>query len=334
MRFADEVIIRVQAGKGGDGCVGFRREKYIPFGGPDGGDGGDGGSVYLKAHSGMNTLIELRHKPVYKAQNGAPGAGKQRTGFSGEDLVLNVPLGTSVFDADTKEWIGELTTADQMLCVARGGHHGLGNIHFKSSTNRAPRRATKGTPGDARSLRLELTVLADVGLLGMPNAGKSALIRAISAARPKVADYPFTTLKPHLGVVDIDGDFSFVVADVPGLIEGASEGAGLGIQFLKHLSRCKLLLQVVDINELDADDPAATVAVLHKELQHFSEALANKPRWLVLNKTDLLPAAEVAKRSQALIKALAWEGPIFEVAAISGVGLKDLCYRLQDALLV
>ena len=289
MKFIDEVKIRVAAGKGGNGCVSFRREKYIPFGGPDGGDGGDGGSIYLRADQGLTTLADYRHKRQFKARNGESGMGKERTGASADDLVLNVPVGTRVTDDETAELIGDLTQDGQLLLVAKGGFHGLGKTRFKSSTNRAPRQSTNGSLGDERELNLELNLLADVGLLGLPNAGKSTLISQVSAARPRIADYPFTTLHPQLGVVYIEPHRSFLMADIPGLIEGAAHGAGLGIQFLRHLRRTRLLLHLVDIQPMDEQrDPVEDVLALMHELEQFDESMTEKPRWLVLNKKDLL----------------------------------------------
>ncbi|HUO82583.1 MAG TPA: GTPase ObgE [Gammaproteobacteria bacterium] len=333
MKFVDEADIRVQAGNGGSGCVSFRREKYIPRGGPDGGDGGDGGSVFLAAASGINTLADFRVNRVFNAGHGAGGAGQNRTGESGADLDIPVPLGTVVYEADTGERIGDLVRPGQRLRVAQGGIGGKGNTRFKSSTNRAPRRATPGTPGEARRLRLELKVLADVGLLGLPNAGKSSLIRALSAARPKVADYPFTTLHPHLGVVRVGPEQSFVMADVPGLIEGAAGGAGLGIQFLRHLERTRLLLHLVDIAPAGAaGDPAADARAIAGELAAYDPALARKPRWLVLNKADLLPEDAVTKHAQRMVTALGWEAPVFTVSALSGAGTRELAQAVMQWL--
>ncbi|MBS0430830.1 MAG: Obg family GTPase CgtA, partial [Proteobacteria bacterium] len=288
MKFVDEAIIKVQAGDGGNGCASFRREKFIPFGGPNGGDGGDGGNVWLVADEGLNTLVDFRHQRSFKAQRGENGMGSDMYGRGGEDKAVRVPVGTTVINLDTDEVIGDLTTHGQKLLVARGGKGGLGNIHFKSSTNRAPRRSTPGVQGEARELKLELKVLADVGLLGFPNAGKSTLIRAVSAATPRVADYPFTTLQPHLGVVRSGPDQSFVIAEIPGLIEGSAEGAGLGVQFLKHLSRTSLLLHVVDVAPIDGSDPVTRVRAIEGELERFDPALLQRPRWLVLNKIDLV----------------------------------------------
>ena len=332
MKFVDEAFIRVQAGDGGNGCVSFRREKYIPFGGPDGGDGGDGGSVYFVADENLNTLIDFRYERDYRAKRGENGSGGNCTGKSGEDLYIRVPVGTTVIDQDTEEVIGDLVAADQVLMVAKGGWHGLGNTRFKSSTNRAPRKATPGTPGEVRRLHLELKVLADVGLLGLPNAGKSTFIRAVSAARPKVADYPFTTLYPNLGVVKVDYERSFVIADVPGLIEGASEGAGLGIQFLKHLSRTRLLLHLVDVAPFDGSDPADSARKIAAELERFSPELAGRERWLVLNKIDLLPEDEREARCRQIIEALDWQGPVFNIAAISKEGTQALIYKVMEFL--
>jgi Obg family GTPase CgtA len=332
MKFVDEVTIRVEAGGGGNGCVSFRRERFIPRGGPNGGDGGDGGSVYLVGNSNLNTLVDFRYARVFRAERGQHGKGNVCTGKNGADLNIEVPIGTVVMDADTEEPIGELVQSGQRLLVARGGRHGLGNTHFKSSTNRAPRKAMPGTPGEVRTLRLELKVLADVGLLGMPNAGKSTLIRTISAARPKVADYPFTTLYPNLGVVSIAPHRSFVVADIPGLVEGAAEGAGLGTRFLKHLARTHLLLQIVDVGGEAQSEPVEAVRKIALELEKFSQDLGRKPRWLVLNKTDLLPPEEVENHCRAIVERLAWEGPVFRISALEGKGLRDLTYRIMAFL--
>lgn len=329
MKFVDEATIKVEAGDGGNGCVSFRREKYIPRGGPDGGDGGDGGSVYLRGHSGLNTLVDFRHQRSHKAERGQNGMGRQMYGRKGGDKLVEVPVGTRVSDADTGELIGEVLEHGQRLLVAQGGVHGLGNVHFKSSTNRAPRQSTPGTPGERRNLLLELIVLADVGLLGMPNAGKSSLISALSSARPKVADYPFTTLYPNLGVVGAGSDRSFVIADIPGLILGAAEGAGLGVQFLKHLSRTRLLLHLVDIAPMGEHvDPAAQVRDIVAELAKYDPQLAARERWLVLSKTDLLDAESLAEVRHRLVADLDWQGRVFEVSSISRDGLK----ALQDAV--
>lgn len=332
MQFVDEANIRVEAGRGGNGVASFRREKYIPFGGPNGGDGGDGGSIYLIADRNINTLIDFRYTRDYKAQNGQAGMGQQKTGRAGQDLIIPVPEGTIVRDIDTQEMIGDLVEHGQKLLVAQGGRHGLGNIHFKSSTNRTPRQCTPGEPGDERNLGLELSVLADVGLLGMPNAGKSSLITAVSAARPKVANYPFTTLYPNLGVVRVSPESSFVIADIPGLIEGASEGAGLGVQFLKHLSRTGLLLHVVDIAPMDEIDPVESVHVIEKELEKYSEALAGKERWLVLNKTDLLLEEEASELCDQIVERLNWTGPVFAISAVNRVGTDDLVKEVAYGL--
>jgi len=330
MKFVDEASIQVQAGKGGDGCVGFRREKYIPFGGPDGGDGGDGGSIYLLGDTNLNTLADFRYTRRFKADNGQPGRGANCTGKSGDDLIIRVPLGTVIMDEETEEIIGEILQNEQQLKVAQGGRRGLGNTNFKSSTNRAPRQFTKGTPGEARQLLLELKVLADVGLLGLPNAGKSTFIRAVSSAKPKVADYPFTTLYPNLGVVRIEAGRSFVVADIPGIIEGAAEGAGLGIQFLKHIARTHLLLHIVDVAPLDGSDPVESVRTIEAELVKYGENLENYARWLVLNKVDLLPQDEREAHCDEIVQALNWSGPVYRISAISKQGTQQLCYDIMD----
>lgn len=325
MKFVDEATISVAAGKGGNGCLSFRREKYIPKGGPDGGDGGDGGSVILVANDSINTLIDYRYQRNYRAQNGEPGKGRNCTGAKGESLYLQVPVGTTVVDIDTEEVLGDLTEIDQELVVAQGGFHGLGNTRYKSSTNRAPRQTSPGSEGEARSLRLELKVLADVGLLGMPNAGKSTLIRSISSAKPKVANYPFTTLVPNLGVVRVEAHKSFVVADIPGLIKGAAEGAGLGIRFLKHLVRTRLLLHVVDMAPYDGSTPEGAVTEIAQELEKFSPTLASRDRWLVLNKLDLLPEDERDAACAQVVEKLDWQGPVYRVSAINSQGLSQLC---------
>ncbi|MGO1692373.1 MAG: Obg family GTPase CgtA [Marinobacter sp.] len=324
MKFVDEATIIVEAGKGGHGCLSFRREKYVPRGGPDGGDGGDGGSVYLEADDSLNTLIDYRFQRKHKAEGGEQGSGRNCTGTKGEDCVLPVPVGTTVVDMDTHEVLGDLTRIGQRLKVAQGGFHGLGNTRFKSSINRAPRQTSKGSEGELRNLRLELKVLADVGLLGLPNAGKSTFIRSVSAATPKVADYPFTTLVPNLGVVSVQAHQSFVIADIPGLIEGAAEGAGLGIRFLKHLVRTRLLLHLVDVAPYDGSSPAHAVNTIVHELEKFSETLANRDRWLVLNKVDMVPEDEREAHCQAIIDELEWEGPVFRISALSGEGTKPL----------
>ena len=330
MKFVDEATIKVQAGKGGNGCMSFRREKYIPKGGPDGGDGGDGGSVFLIGTEGLNTLIDFRFTRNFRAENGEQGRGSDCTGAGGEDLILNVPVGTTVLDAETGDVLGDLTELGQTLKIAQGGFHGLGNARFKSSVNRAPRQTSPGSEGELRELKLELKVLADVGLLGLPNAGKSTFIRSVSAARPKVANYPFTTLVPNLGVVGMSGDKSFVVADIPGLIEGASEGAGLGIRFLKHLTRTRLLLHLVDMMPYDGTTPAQNAAVIEQELAKFSPTLADGDRWLVLNKTDLLPEDEAEDACKAVVDELNWQGPVFFISAISGQGTKVLCAAIME----
>ena len=332
MKFVDEASIRVFAGKGGNGCLSFRREKYIAKGGPDGGDGGDGGSVILEADESLNTMVDYRFVRVHRADNGESGRGRNCTGPSGEDLVLRVPVGTTVLDEDSAEVLGDLSVAGQQLIVARGGFHGLGNTRFKSSTNRAPRQVTPGTEGEERSLKLELKVLADVGLLGLPNAGKSTFIRSVSAATPKVADYPFTTLVPNLGVVKVDSHRSFVIADIPGLIEGASEGAGLGIRFLKHLTRNRILLHIIDMAPFDGVEPAAAALSIVRELDRFSPTLAARERWLVLNKIDLIDAQQLAERRAALIEALDWQGPVYEIAAISGKGTQRISQDMMMEL--
>jgi GTP-binding protein len=325
MKFVDEATIRVQAGNGGHGCLSFRREKYVERGGPDGGDGGHGGSVYLLADDAMNTLADFRVARKFRAESGQGGAGRNKTGRSGEDLVVHVPCGTVVHDVDTGELICDLTEAGQSQKVAEGGRGGLGNTRFKSSVNRAPRKITNGTPGEARHLALEMKVLADVGLLGMPNAGKSTLISAMSHAKPRIADYPFTTLHPNLGVVRVGSLQSFVMADIPGLIEGAAEGAGLGIQFLKHLQRTRLLLHLVDIAPINPDtNPADEVKAIANELVKYSASLAQTPRWLVINKIDLLLEDERAAARDKLLTELAWSGPVFEVSAATGEGTEAL----------
>ena len=333
MKFVDEAEIRVAAGAGGNGCVSFRREKFIPLGGPDGGDGGKGGSVWLVADEGINTLIDFRHQRSFNARRGENGMGRQKTGAHGDDEIIRVPVGTVIINVDTDEEIGDLTRNGQRLLVATGGHGGKGNIHFKSSTNRSPQRAIPGEPGEERTIRLELKLLADVGLLGFPNAGKSTFIRAVSAAKPRVADYPFTTLHPNLGVVRVERDRSFVVADIPGLIEGASEGAGLGIQFLKHVMRTRLLLHLVDMAPADeAIDPVAQVKAIEKELKQFEPGLLKRPRWLVLNKADLLPPDEREKLAKAIVKRLRWKAPWFVVSAATGEGTRDICLRAMALL--
>ena len=330
MKFVDEATIRVVAGKGGSGCASFRREKFIPFGGPDGGDGGDGGSVYVVVDEGLNTLADFRHARRFEAKNGQPGMGRDRFGKGGADLDVRVPLGTMVYDAETGELISDLIHAGQRLLVAKGGRRGLGNLNFKTSTNRAPRKATKGFPGEQRELRLEMQVLADVGLLGLPNAGKSTLIRQVTAARPKVAAYPFTTLYPHLGVVRLGSEQSFVIADIPGLIEGAAEGAGLGIHFLKHLSRTRLLLHLVDAGIQD-DGPsiAEQVRVVEAELRSYDKELFKRERWLVLNKLDLMPEDEAEKLRRKLARSIGKKHKLFLISAVTGFGCKELMFAIQ-----
>jgi GTP-binding protein len=332
MRFVDEATINVIAGDGGTGVVSFRREKFIQFGGPDGGDGGDGGSVYLVGDHDINTLADFRHVRTYTAESGIRGAGQKMTGKGGDDLYIPVPIGTLIYDDDIDELIGDITENGQAIKVAQGGFHGLGNTRFKSSVNQAPRRCTPGSPGERRSLRLELKVLADVGLLGLPNAGKSTFIRSVSAARPKVANYPFTTLFPNLGVVRVGMNQSFVIADIPGIIEGASEGAGLGIQFLKHLSRTQLLLHIIDMAPFDGSDPAEQALTIINELDSFSHELAQKPRWLVLNKADLLDEEELKEKRDEIIKRLDWTGPVYTISAISKEGTDKLAFDIMQQL--
>ena len=333
MKFIDEARIEVIAGDGGNGAASFRREKFVPRGGPDGGDGGRGGSILLVANGNINTLVDYRFARIHRAKRGENGRGADQYGKGAEDIVLRVPVGTVVTDADTGERLADLALHGQQAVVARGGKGGLGNLHFKSSVNRAPRQFTPGEEGEKRRLHLELKVLADVGLLGMPNAGKSTLIRAVSAARPKVADYPFTTLAPNLGVVRTDAERSFVVADIPGLIEGAADGAGLGIQFLRHLQRTRLLLHLVDLAPLDPDaNPVHDAKAIVNELRRYDAALHAKPRWLVLNKLDLVPEGERTRRVKAFVKAYRWRGPVFAIAAISGDGCRELVYKVQEWL--
>ncbi len=330
MRFVDEAVIEVKAGNGGDGCVSFRREKFIPFGGPDGGDGGDGGSVCLVADSALNTLVDFRYKRQFSARNGEQGRGSNCTGKGSEDLLIPVPVGTQVWEADSEEFIGELLRDGERLLVARGGFHGLGNARYKSSVNQAPRQSSPGTPGESRRLRLELKLLADVGLLGLPNAGKSTLIRAISAARPKVASYPFTTIYPNLGVVSVADGQSFVVADIPGLIEGAADGQGLGIRFLKHLERTRLLLHLIDVAPMDPDhEPVRALRMIEDELARFGKGeLPTRERWLVLNKLDLIAPDEREAFASDLIRDLGWQGPWFAVSGVDGQGTQVLCEKI------
>ncbi len=332
MKFVDEVSIFVKAGDGGNGLMSFRREKFIEKGGPNGGDGGDGGSVFMEADPNLNTLVDYRYTRRFDAQRGENGGSKDCTGRKGDDLVLPVPVGTTIIDAATQEIIGDLTKPGQRLLVAQGGWHGLGNTRFKSSTNRAPRQTTKGKPGESRDLKLELKVLADVGLLGLPNAGKSTFIRAVSAAKPKVADYPFTTLVPNLGVVSVGRFKSFVVADIPGLIEGAAEGAGLGIRFLKHLARTRLLLHIVDMAPLDESDPAEAAATIIEELARFSPALTERDRWLVLNKADQLLDEDRDARMKAVLERLGWDGPVFVISALEREGTEALSQEIMRYL--
>jgi GTPase len=333
MKFIDEATISVLAGKGGDGSASFRREKFIPKGGPDGGDGGDGGSIYAVADRNINTLIEFRYTRIFKGQNGENGRGAQCYGKSGEDTVIRVPVGTVFADAETGEIVVDLARDGAQATLAQGGKGGLGNVHFKSSVNRAPRQHTEGEPGEERRLHLELKVLADVGLLGMPNAGKSTFIRAVSAARPKVADYPFTTLHPNLGVVRVSHDKSFVIADIPGLIEGAAEGAGLGHQFLRHLQRTRLLLHLVDVSPSWVEaDPVRDARAIVAELRKYDEALYEKPRWLVLNKVDMLDETERHRTVAEFLQTLGWSGPAFAISALTGEGCNTLTYAIQDYL--
>src|ERR1700734_899889 len=333
MKFVDEAKLKVQAGNGGRGCVSFRREKFVPFGGPDGGDGGLGGSVYLRAVEGMNTLADFRISRTYRGQNGESGSGNDCTGHGGDDTYVSIPIGTVVADKDTGETLGDLTVEGQTLLVAKGGKGGWGNTRFKSSTNRTPRKSGLGLPGEKRELMLELKLIADVGLLGLPNAGKSTLIRAVSAARPKVADYPFTTLHPNLGVVSAGPGRSFVMADIPGLIEGAAEGAGLGIRFLKHLQRTRVLLHLVDLQPPDPDaDPVRDARAIVGELRKFSKELAAKPRWLVINKRDLLPDTEAEQRAADIARRLRYRGPRFLISAATGRGTRELAEALMTFL--
>ncbi len=324
MKFVDEVTIDVAAGNGGNGCVSFRREKFIPFGGPNGGDGGRGGHVYAVADRNLNTLVDYRYSRRHEAKNGEHGRGSDQYGAAADDIVLRMPVGTIITDAETGAPIAELLEPGEKVLLAKGGDGGFGNLHYKTSTNRAPRQKTPGWPGEAKKLRLELRVLADVGLLGMPNAGKSTLIAAVSNARPKIADYPFTTLHPNLGVVRVGPEQSFVVADVPGLIEGAAEGAGLGHQFLRHLQRTRLLLHVVDLAPFDGSDPVAQAKAIVAELKKYDEALHAKPRWLVLNKLDMVPTEERAARVKDFVKRYKWKGPVFEISALTREGCEPL----------
>jgi GTP-binding protein len=333
MKFIDEARIEVHAGKGGNGSASFRREKFVPFGGPDGGDGGRGGSIYVVADCNLNTLVDYRFQRIFRAKNGEPGRGADCNGRGADDVTLRVPVGTVISDLNTGEVIADLAKHEQKALIAKGGRGGLGNLNFKSSTNRAPRQFTPGEAGESKELHFELKVLADVGLLGMPNAGKSTFIRSVSAARPKVADYPFTTLHPNLGVVRVDDNRSFVIADVPGLIEGAAEGAGLGHQFLKHLQRTNLLLHLVDIAPFDEEtDPVKEAKAIVNELKKYDKSLYDKPRWLVLNKADLLDGDEAEKRVKAIIKGLRWKGPHFMISAMKGEGCRELAFSIMDHL--
>ncbi|CNF65046.1 GTPase ObgE [Yersinia enterocolitica] len=332
MKFVDEATILVVAGDGGNGCVSFRREKYIPNGGPDGGDGGDGGDIYLLADENLNTLIDYRFVKSFRAERGENGQSRDCTGKRGKDITIKVPVGTRVLDQGTGEIVGDMTRHGQRLMVAKGGFHGLGNTRFKSSVNRAPRQKTMGTEGETRELMLELLLLADVGMLGLPNAGKSTFIRAVSAAKPKVADYPFTTLIPSLGVVRMDHEQSFVVADIPGLIEGASDGAGLGIRFLKHLERCRVLLHLVDLAPIDESDPVENAKIIINELQQYSENLAQKPRWLVFNKIDLVGTEEAEVRAKAIVEALGWEDKYYMISAANRDNVNALCWDVMNFL--
>jgi GTP-binding protein len=334
MKFIDEAHIEVHAGNGGKGSVSFRREKFIPMGGPDGGDGGRGGSVRVIADRNLNTLIDYRYERIFRARSGEGGRGSQCNGRGADDVLLRVPVGTLITDRESGDVVADLAQDGQEAVLARGGRGGLGNMNFKSSTNRAPRQFTPGEPGEHRELNLELKVLADVGLLGMPNAGKSSIIRAMSSARPKVADYPFTTLQPYLGVVRIDDNRSFVMADIPGLIEGAAEGAGLGHQFLRHLSRTRLLLHVIDIAPFDESiDPVVEARALVAELKKYDPELHAKPRWLVFNKADLVDPAECERRVKAHVRRLRWKGPVFVTAALEGRGCRELGFAIMDHLL-
>lgn len=330
VKFVDEASIHVEAGDGGNGCMSFRREKYLPKGGPDGGDGGDGGDVYFQADENLNTLVDFRFEKAFRAERGQNGQGSDCTGKRGQDITIPVPVGTRITDKYTGEVIGDLTKNQQKLLVAKGGFHGLGNIRFKTSVNRAPRQKTMGIPGEKRDLLLELLLLADVGILGLPNAGKSTFIRAVSAAKPKVADYPFTTLVPSLGVVRMGHEQSFVIADIPGLIEGASEGAGLGIRFLKHLERCRILVHLVDIAPIDGSDPIENIFIIQEELRKYSRELANKPQWLVFNKSDIPGKLAAKKHAKEISTALNLKTPYFLISALNQEGTKPLCWELMQ----
>lgn len=329
MKFVDEASIKLEAGKGGNGCLSFRREKYIERGGPDGGDGGHGGSIYLVGDKSLNTLVDFRFQPNFRAETGEGGKGKDQTGAKGSDMFIRVPLGTSLFDEETDEHMGDITGTDERLLIASGGRRGLGNTRFKSSTNRAPRQTTAGEPGEIRHLRMELKLIADVGLLGLPNAGKSTLISVVSAARPKIADYPFTTLVPNLGVVRIDHERSFVIADIPGLIEGAAGGAGLGVQFLKHLSRTRLLLHLLDLAPLDGTDPLDNCLVIEQELAKYSGGIADKPRWLVFTKLDLLGTQEAETLMSRVAVKLGVEN-YFAISSVTVTGTADLMNAIAE----
>lgn len=330
MKFVDEAVILVAAGDGGDGCVSFHRGKYVPRGGPDGGDGGNGGDIWLLADKNLNTLIDYRLKKNFRAQRGQNGQSHNCTGKRGKDIIIKVPVSTRVLDLDINEVIGDITHHGERLMVAKGGFHGLGNTRFKSSINQAPRQKTNGTKGEIRKIQLELMLLADVGVLGLPNAGKSTFIRAVSAAKPKVADYPFTTLVPSLGVVRMGNEQSFVVADIPGIIKGAAEGVGLGIRFLKHLERCQVLLHLTDLNPVDGSDPVENVRIIVKELEYYSEELAAKPRWLVFNKVDLLDANEAASRAKVITKALGWHDNYYLISSSNRYGIEVLCWNVME----
>ena len=330
MKFVDEATIKVFAGNGGSGCLSFRREKFIPKGGPDGGDGGDGGSIFLEAKTELNTLIDFRYTRSFKAESGSQGSGSDCTGSKGDDLYISVPVGTIVTVTETGEIIGDLTFPEQKLLVAKGGFHGLGNTRFKSSRNRTPRQTTPGKEGESREIKLELSLLADVGLLGLPNSGKSTLVQTVSAARPKVADYPFTTMVPNLGVVRLDSERSFVIADIPGVIKGASDGAGLGMRFLKHLTRTKLILHLVDISPLDGSSPKHAVEEIERELEKFSPTLATEHRWLVVNKADLLSNDEHERVLKELIADLQWKGRFFLISGATGLGMELLCNSIYS----
>ena len=331
MKFVDEAVITVSAGGGGNGCVSFRREKFIPLGGPDGGDGGYGGSVWVEADENLNTLIDFRHQRHFRAQRGENGMGRQMYGKAGEDVIIRVPIGTEIINVATDEIIGDLTEHGHRIKVAQGGDGGKGNVHFKSSVNRAPRRVTTGSPGEERDIRMELKLLADVGLLGFPNAGKSTFVRAVSAATPKVADYPFTTLHPHLGVVSVEAYRSFVIADIPGIIEGAAEGAGLGALFLRHVQRTRVLLHLVDMAPFEeAMSPADQVRAIENELRKYDPGMLEKPRWLVLNKGDLLSDEERAERAADIVKDLDWKEPWFVASALSREGTWPIMLKIQQ----